>query len=224
MGSCSYCEVDCFSCIERQETKYSFINQKKAENPPKKEIKIIKPQEGDFTLMSTFKRFKNDDMTSVHSIEENIYKKNNMENYNNSIYEYNNKENEIIVKNLKSEININNNKSKNYNTNINENCINNDNISNALNEDTNNKYFEEMNKEGTEEEKRSEGTFRYYNTNFKSSNVSFIKYFEKIEDNSKNFDMTDNSKVSQIRLTKIFPFKFNYQKDKYINYFADNDI
>ena len=81
-----------------------------------------------------------------------------------------------------------------------------------------------MNKEGTEEEKRSEGTFRYYNTNFKSSNVSFIKYFEKIEDNSKNFDMTDNSKVSQIRLTKIFPFKFNYQKDKYINYFADDDI
>ena len=27
MGSCSYCEVDCFSCIERQETKYSFINK-----------------------------------------------------------------------------------------------------------------------------------------------------------------------------------------------------
>ena len=65
---------------------------------------------------------------------------------------------------------------------------------------------------------------RYNNTNFKSSNVSFLKYFEKIEDNSKNFDMTANDRNDHKRLSNIFPIKFNYQKEKYINYFADDSI
>ena len=98
-------------------------------------------------------------------------------------------------------------------------------ISNILNIDTNRKYFEEMNKERNEDEKKSDLTLRYNHTNFKSTtNVSFLKYFEKLEDNSKNFDMTENHREERKRYTQTFPIKFNYEKDKYINYFADDSI
>ena len=122
-----------------------------------------------------------------------------------------------------SSLQIIKNKSDDENNNKN-NIINKENKNdNILNIDTNIKYFEEINKEENDD-KKSNITFRYNNTNFKSSNVSFLKYFEKIEDNSKNYDMTNNNMNNKRRLTEIFPIKFNYHKDKYINYFADNSI
>ena len=42
------------------------------------------------------------------------------------------------------------------------------------------KYIKEMNKKENHIDKQSNATLRYNNTNFKSSNVSFLKYFEKI--------------------------------------------
>ena len=117
-------------------------------------------------------------------------------------------------------------KKKLYPENIDKNQSNKDNqYSNILNFDTNTKYFEEINnKEGADEEKKSNFTLRYNNTNINSANASFLKYFEKIEDNSKNFDMTLNDKNNKKRLSNIIPIRFNYQKEKYINYFADDSI
>ena len=36
--------------------------------------------------------------------------------------------------------------------------------------------------------------------------------------------MTLNDKNNKKRLSNILPIRFNYQKEKYINYFADDSI
>ena len=216
MGNCSYCDADCLYCIEKKETKFDFINENRNKIIPKNEINYNKEGPVEHTFISTIKRIKNDDITSVYTVDENtLRKKFNESHATHLMDEYN--QNDI------SSLQIIKNKSDDENNNKN-NIINKENKNdNILNIDTNIKYFEEINKEENDD-KKSNITFRYNNTNFKSSNVSFLKYFEKIEDNSKNFDMTNNNMNNKRRLTEIFPIKFNYHKDKYINYFADNSI
>ena len=215
MGNCSYCELDCYYCIEKKETKFEFINQNINKMIPKKETILSQARQFEYTFVSTIKRIKNDDITSVFTIDENTLRKKFNESHESHLMGYNNSR-EVSLQIQRQRLNAGNN---------NQNQENQDNLnSNILNFDTNTKYFEEMNKEGMDEEKQSEITLRYNNTNFKSSNVSFLKYFEKIEDNSKNFDMTANDRNDHKRLSNIFPIKFNYQKEKYINYFADDSI
>ena len=216
MGNCSYCDADCLYCIEKKETKFDFINENRNKIIPKNEINYNKERPVEHTFISTIKRIKNDDITSVYTVDENtLRKKFNESHATHLMDEYN--QNDI------SSLQIIKNKSDDENNDKN-NIINKENKNdNILNIDTNIKYFEEINKEENDD-KKSNITFRYNNTNFKSSNVSFLKYFEKIEDNSKNFDMTNNNMNNKRRLTEIFPIKFNYHKDKYINYFADNSI
>ena len=196
MGNCGYCDVDCLYCIEKKEIK--FNQDKPIEN----------------TYISAIKKIKNDDITSIYSLEENTLRKKFNESHETHLDEYNQKDMSSLQI-LKNKLDVENNKQININIENPNNKI--------LDVDTNIKYFEEINKEENDD-KQSNATLRYNNTNFKSSNVSFLKYFEKIEDNSKNFDMTNNNLNSKRRLTEIFPIKFNYHKDKYINYFADNSI
>ncbi len=214
MGNCGYCDVDCLYCIEKKETKFDFISENRNKINPKKEIKFNQDKPIENTYISAIKKIKNDDITSIYSLEENTLRKKFNESHETHLDEYNQKDmsslqilkNKLDVENKQININIENPNNK------------------ILDVDTNIKYFEEMNKEENDDDKQSNATLRYNNTNFKSSNVSFLKYFEKIEDNSKNFDMTNNNINSKRRLTEIFPIKFNYHKDKYINYFADNSI
>ena len=214
MGNCGYCDVDCLYCIEKKETKFDFISENRNKINPKKEIKFNQDKPIENTYISAIKKIKNDDITSMYSLEENTLRKKFNESHETHLDEYNQKDmsslqilkNKLDVENKQININIENPNNK------------------ILDVDTNIKYFEEMNKEENDDDKQSNAALRYNNTNFKSSNVSFLKYFEKIEDNSKNFDMTNNNINSKRRLTEIFPIKFNYHKDKYINYFADNSI
>ena len=215
MGNCGSCDIDCFYCIEKKETKFDFVNQITNRIIPKKESIFSKERQVEYTFISTTKRIKNDDITSVYTLDENTLRKKMNESHESHLIGYNNSK-ELSLHIQKNNLISDNNR---------QNQINEENQnSNILNIDTNIKYFEEMNKEANEEEKRSDNTLRYNNTNFKSANVSFLKYFEKIEDNSKNFDMTANDRNTQKRLTNIFPIKFNYQKEKYINYFADDSL
>ena len=219
MGNCSTCDVDCFYCIERKETKFDIINQINNPINQKKEINFNQIQQSEFTLISTTKRLKNDEITSLHTIDDNTLRKKINEIHDKNLNECNHRKN-ISLQMPKFKLESHNNT---------QNPINQENheieINNILNIDTNRKYFEEMNKEGNEDEKKSDLTLRYNHTNFKSTtNVSFLKYFEKLEDNSKNFDMTENHREERKRYTQTFPIKFNYEKDKYINYFADDSI
>ena len=215
MGNCSYCDIDCFYCIEKKETKFDFINPNINKIIPKKEPSFSQVRQAEYTFVSTNKRIKNDDITSVFTIDDNTLKKKFNESHESHLLGYiNSKEMSLQIQ-----------KQKLYTENIDKNQTNKDiHDSNLLNFETNTKYFDEINKEGTEEEKKSDFTLRYNNTNINSANVSFLKYFEKIEDNSKNFDMTLNDKNNKKRLSNILPIKFNYQKEKYINYFADDSI
>ena len=215
MGNCGYCDVDCLYCIEKKETKFDFISENRNKINPKKEIKFNQDKPIENTYISAIKKIKNDDITSIYSLEENTLRKKFNESHETHLDEYNQKDMSSLQI-LKNKLDVENNKQININ-------IENPNNKN-LDVDTNIKYFEEMNKEENDDDKQSNAALRYNNTNFKSSNVSFLKYFEKIEDNSKNFDMTNNNINSKRRLTEIFPIKFNYHKDKYINYFADNSI
>ncbi len=215
MGNCSYCDVDCLYCIEKKETKFDFISENRNKIIPKKEIKFNQDKPMENTYISAIKKIKNDDITSIYSLEENTLRKKFNESHETHLMDEYNQKDMSSLQILKNKLDVENNKQININI---ENP--NDKI---LNIDTNIKYFEEINKEENDD-KQSNATLRYNNTNFKSSNVSFLKYFEKIEDNSKNFDMTNNNLNSKRRLTEIFPIKFNYHKDKYINYFADNSI
>ena len=215
MGNCSYCDVDCLYCIEKKETKLDFISENRNKIIPKKEIKFNADKPMENTYISAIKKIKNDDITSIYSLEENTLRKKFNESHETHLMDEYNQKDMSSLQILKNKLDVENNKQININI---ENP--NDKI---LNIDTNIKYFEEINKEENDD-KQSNATLRYNNTNFKSSNVSFLKYFEKIEDNSKNFDMTNNNLNSKRRLTEIFPIKFNYHKDKYINYFADNSI
>ena len=215
MGNCSYCDVDCLYCIEKKETKFDFISENRNKIIPKKEIKFNQDKPMENTYISAIKKIKNDDITSIYSLEENTLRKKFNESHETHLMDEYNQKDMSSLQILKNKLDVENNKQININI---ENP--NDKI---LNIDTNIKYFEEINKEENDD-KQSNATLRYNNTNFKSSNVSFLKYFEKIEDNSKNFDMTNNNLKSKRRLTEIFPIKFNYHKDKYINYFADNSI
>ena len=215
MGNCSYCDIDCFYCIEKKETKFDFINPNINKIIPKKEPSFSQVRQAEYTFVSTNKRIKNDDITSVFTIDDNTLKKKFNESHESHLLGYiNSKEMSLQIQ-----------KQKLYTENIDKNQTNKDiHDSNLLNFETNTKYFDEINKEGTEEEKKSDFTLRYNNTNINSANVSFLKYFEKIEDNSKNFDMTWNDKNNKKRLSNILPIRFNYQKEKYINYFADDSI
>ena len=215
MGNCGYCDVDCLYCIEKKETKFDFISENRNKINPKKEIKFNQDKPIENTYISAIKKIKNDDITSMYSLEENTLRKKFNESHETHLDEYNQKDMSSLQI-LKNKLDVENNKQININIENPNNKI--------LDVDTNIKYFEEMNKEENDVDKQSNATLRYNNTNFKSSNVSFLKYFEKIEDNSKNFDMTNNNINSKRRLTEIFPIKFNYHKDKYINYFADNSI
>ena len=210
MGNCSYCDIDCFYCIEKKETKFDFINPNIKKIIPKKEPSFSQVRQAEYTFVSTNKRIKNDDITSVFTIDDNTLKKKFNESHESHLLGYiNSKEMSLQIQ-----------KQKLYTENIDKNQTNKDiHDSNLLNFETNTKYFDEINKEGTEEEKKSDFTLRYNNTNINSANVSFLKYFEKIEDNSKNFDMTLNDKNNKKRLSNILP-----QKEKYINYFADDSI
>ena len=215
MGNCSYCDIDCFYCIEKKETKFDFINPNINKIIPNKEPSFSQVRQAEYTFVSTNKRIKNDDITSVFTIDDNTLKKKFNESHESHLLGYiNSKEMSLQIQ-----------KQKLYTENIDKNQTNKDiHDSNLLNFETNTKYFDEINKEGTEEEKKSDFTLRYNNTNINSANVSFLKYFEKIEDNSKNFDMTLNDKNNKKRLSNILPIRFNYQKEKYINYFADDSI
>ena len=215
MGNCGYCDVDCLYCIEKKETKFDFISENRNKINPKKEIKFNQDKPIENTYISAIKKIKNDDITSMYSLEENTLRKKFNESHETHLDEYNQKDMSSLQI-LKNKLDVENNKQININIENPNNKI--------LDVDTNIKYFEEMNKEENDDDKQSNADLRYNNTNFKSSNVSFLKYFEKIEDNSKNFDMTNNNINSKRRLTEIFPIKFNYHKDKYINYFADNSI
>ena len=215
MGNCGYCDVDCLYCIEKKETKFDFISENRNKINPKKEIKFNQEKPIKNTYISAIKKIKNDDITSMYSLEENTLRKKFNESHETHLDEYNQKDMSSLQI-LKNKLDVENNKQININIENPNNKI--------LDVDTNIKYFEEMNKEENDDDKQSNAALRYNNTNFKSSNVSFLKYFEKIEDNSKNFDMTNNNINSKRRLTEIFPIKFNYHKDKYINYFADNSI
>ena len=216
MGNCSYCDIDCFYCIERKDTKFDFINPKYNKIIPKKESSFSQVRQAEYTFVSTTKRIKNDDITTVFTLDDNTLRKKFNESHESHLLGYiNSKEMSLQIQ-----------KKKLYPENIDKNQSNKDNqYSNILNFDTNTKYFEEINnKEGADEEKKSNFTLRYNNTNINSANASFLKYFEKIEDNSKNFDMTLNDKNNKKRLSNILPIRFNYQKEKYINYFADDSI
>ena len=215
MGNFGYCDVDCLYCIEKKETKFDFISENRNKINPKKEIKFNQDKPIENTYISAIKKIKNDDITSMYSLEENTLRKKFNESHETHLDEYNQKDMSSLQI-LKNKLDVENNKQININIENPNNKI--------LDVDTNIKYFEEMNKEENDDDKQSNAALRYNNTNFKSSNVSFLKYFEKIEDNSKNFDMTNNNINSKRRLTEIFPIKFNYHKDKYINYFADNSI
>ena len=51
-----------------------------------------------------------------------------------------------------------------------------------------------------------------------------MKYFEKIEESKNNLDMTHKYKIKPNNIINSFPIKYNYQKDKYITYFTDDNI
>ena len=179
MGNCGYCDVDCLYCIEKKETKFDFISENRNKINPKKEIKFNQDKPIENTYISAIKKIKNDDITSMYSLEENTLRKKFNESHETHLDEYNQKDMSSLQI-LKNKLDVENTKQININI-----------------ENPNNKILD-------------------VDTN--------IKYFEKIEDNSKNFDMTNNNINSKRRLTEIFPIKFNYHKDKYINYFADNSI
>ena len=67
---------------------------------------------------------------------------------------------------------------------------------------------------------------RYLLTNFKNSknNSIYSKYFENIEDFRKNLELTQKVKNPQNNISSYFPIRYNYQRDKYITYFTDDNL
>ena len=55
MGNCSYCDIDCFYCIERKDTKFDFINPKFNKIIPKKESSFSQVRQAEYTFVSTNK-------------------------------------------------------------------------------------------------------------------------------------------------------------------------
>ena len=65
---------------------------------------------------------------------------------------------------------------------------------------------------------------RYLRTNFKNSkNSIYSKYFENIEECRKSLELTLKVKNPQNNISNYFPIKYNYQRDKYITYFTDDN-
>ena len=92
----------------------------------------------------------------------------------------------------------------------------------------NNKFNSENNKEEDVEINEIKSPLicpRYLRTNFKNSkNSIYSKYFENIEDCRKNLELTQKVKNPQNNISNYFPIKYNYQRDKYITYFTDDNF
>ena len=89
-----------------------------------------------------------------------------------------------------------------------------------------NKDFNEYNKEEDFEiiaKHSPTNSPRNVTTNFKTNKNTHSKYFDKIEECKKNLDMTENNKNKQNKMLNNFPIKYN-EKNKYINYFTDDNI
>ena len=93
MGNCSTCDVDCFYCIERKETKFDIINQINNPINKKEEINFNQIQQSEFTLISTTKRLKNDEITSLHTIDDNTLRKKINEIHDKNLNECNHRKN-----------------------------------------------------------------------------------------------------------------------------------
>ena len=92
MGNCGYCDVDCLYCIEKKETKFDFISENRNKINPKKEIKFNQDKPIENTYISAIKKIKNDDITSMYSLEENTLRKKFNESHETHLDEYNQKD------------------------------------------------------------------------------------------------------------------------------------
>ena len=212
MGNCN---LKCCSCIERKGTYY---NQITSHPSYKSELnQSLHSRECGFYNLLTFQNMninneKIQGKTITHTIEDYKNKKNSNK-YDEKTKETNYKE--ISFKYSKKETN-----DRLYSPNNRY-----DNIFDTIKYEKNkiDKYNE--NNENKEEDivvyERKSPTIRprYFRTNFKTmKNNTFNKYFDKIEDAKKKLDMTENN---HNKISNLFPI--NYNKDKYITYFTNDN-
>ena len=212
MGNCN---LRCCSCIERKGTYY---NQIISHPSYKSELnQSLHSRECGFYDLLTFQNMninneKIQGKTNTHTKEDYSNKKNSNK-YDEKTKETNYKE--ISFKYSKKETN-----DRLYSPNNRY-----DNIFDTIKYEKNkiDKYNE--NNENKEEDivvyERKSPTIRprYFRTNFKKmKNNAFNKYFDKIEDAKKKLDMTENN---HNKISNLFPI--NYNKDKYITYFTNDN-
>ena len=208
MGNCN---LNCCNCIEKKETQINHISNKKDESEIyKNRINPIKKIE--------FSNFVKDNKydASFYSLDDddkNATKRTNKTNtnklndttqsisfYKDISFKYskkieNNLFNETANKN-KNDLNINVKEDKDI----------------FIYE---NKKIDEFTE--TNNGKREFNNLKYYNTDFKKSKFSiYLNYV-----NNKNID--NNNQGISINHSNVFPLRYNYQKDKYISYFTEDN-
>ena len=223
MGNCN---INCCKCIEKKETKFIHNISLNSNISHETRLKLLRPIDLSKIIINPKSNMDNkkDEKNYIYTIEENSRK----ERFNDNTNEdYNDKD--IFIKYFKKKIKDRNlSPNKRY-----------DNFLDTLkkeNEKENNSHFiiRDNNKliDGEDKEEDIEVKDiksplilpRYFRTNFKSNKNSYMKYFEKIEESKNNLDMTHKYKIKPNNIINSFPIKYNYQKDKYITYFTDDNI
>ena len=224
------CNLECCRCIEKKETQFNQIssqpsfnnnlyinrcnqikclgysdliiqkNNKDSRSEKKSSIQTIEEEKN-------FGKKKYDDKTKPDSNYKEISLKYSRNNTRNRFYSPNNRY-QNNLDNLYGEI-----RKKTINNTKNNNC----------------EYFENYGDNEEDivivERKSPPIRTRYFHTNFrKLKNNTYNKYFDKIEDNKKELDMTEFYKKYQNINNNTFQVKYNYHKDKYITYFTDDNM
>ena len=220
MGNCN---LNCCRCIEKKETQLNQISTNHLDTSTKNDeckdkivpIKIIECSK----YVSTQKENKDskyEEKISFYSLDDDDKNETKRSNKTNKFNETtqsctNSKDVSFIFskKNINSrydcstpELNLKSNKNDTNKENNNF-----DNIS-----EYNNEEDEEIN-----EKIKPFNSYGYYSIDFKKSNFN-IYYFD-----NKNIEDKKTQGIN-IKHSNIFPYKYNYQKDKYISYFSDDNI
>ena len=231
MGNCN---INCCKCIEKKETQYNQISNRSNKTSSNHKNKLKQNMQIDyshiFIIQENNEENKKAEKNTLNTLEEDKYSINKRN--NESIYiDINNKDVSFKYskKTTKDKFYNPNNRYQNMidtfrrkeiekenNINLNIDKIN----DNKLNNESNQEEDVVIN-----EIKSPPITPRYLRPKFNTAkNSPYSKCFERIEDCKKNLEQTEKLKNRPYRITHFFPIKYNYQKDKYITYFTDDNL
>ena len=210
--------TNCCNCIEKKETQINKLSNKDSPNEIyKKRNDLIKTIEFSKILKDKDSRY--EDKLSFYSLDDDekngtkrTYRSNSNK-FNETTQSYSISK-DVSFKYLKkndssryenTSPDLNNKNKDNYFIIENNNEIN-------LNEDNIKKDIK------INERNCSINSLKYYNTDYKKSKFNiYIKYMD-------NKIIDGNNNEGTLRNSNIYPIKYNYQKDKYISYFSEENV